>query len=155
MLFVAIFGLSLQNKEVNFSDLRFWRQREPAAENLSFFAFILRPFVPGENALRLFWTTWPTWNNRQTVSLTQSSTLKWRFCCSSRRSFLNVLLNHSVVHVGTLLCHSGLINTKFQLTEPSGGRKHITPNFQFLFAILLLLMPVSFLDTKQLGTMKI
>ena len=35
---------------------------------------------------------WPTGNNRKPFNLTQSSTLTWRFRCSSRRSFLNSLL---------------------------------------------------------------
>lgn len=33
----------------------------------------------------------PIWNNRKTLHQPQSSTLKWRFSCSSRQSFLNIL----------------------------------------------------------------
>ena len=57
------------------------------AVNLSFFAFTWKPFVP--SAPRLFYTTWSTWNNRETLNLTQSSILKWRFRRRSRRSLLN------------------------------------------------------------------
>ena len=57
------------------------------AINLSFFIFTWKPFVP--SAPRLFYTTWSTWNNRETLNLTQSSILKWRFRRRSRRSFLN------------------------------------------------------------------
>ena len=57
------------------------------AVNLSFFAFTWKPFVP--SAPRLFYTRWSTWNNRETLNLTQSSILKWRFRRRSRRSFLN------------------------------------------------------------------
>ena len=57
------------------------------AINLSFFTFTWKPFVP--SAPRLFYTTWSTWNNRETLNLTQSSILKWRFRRRSRRSFLN------------------------------------------------------------------
>ena len=42
--------------------------------------------------LRKLSPTWPTWNNRKPFNLTQSSTLTWRFRCSSRRHFLNSLL---------------------------------------------------------------
>ena len=42
-----------------------------------------------EITLRLFCTKWPTWNNYKTPNLTQSSIFRWRFRCSSRRSFLN------------------------------------------------------------------
>ena len=46
-----------------------------------------------ESAVRLFCTTWSTWNNRKRLNLTQSSILMWRFRCSCRRSFfLNSLL---------------------------------------------------------------
>ena len=68
------------------------RQHEPAPANLSFFAISWKPFVPSKRyfaQLRLFCTTWPTWNNRKTLSLTQSSVLTQHFRCSSRRSFLN------------------------------------------------------------------
>ena len=33
----------------------------------------------------------PSWSNRKTFNWTQSSILKWRFCCSLRPSFLNSL----------------------------------------------------------------
>ena len=39
---------SRPNKVVKFSYLWFWRQREPAAVNLSFFAFTWKPFVPSK-----------------------------------------------------------------------------------------------------------
>ena len=45
-----------------------------------------------ESALRLFCTTWSTWNNPKGRSLKQSSFLMWRFPWSCRRSFLNSLL---------------------------------------------------------------
>ena len=47
-----------------------------------------------ESALRLFWTTWSTWNNRKRLNLAQSSILIWRFPCSCCRSFLNSQLIH-------------------------------------------------------------
>ena len=69
------------------------RQREPPPANLSFFAISWKPFVPSKRyfvQLRLFCTTWSTWNNRKTLNLTQSSMiLTQHFRCSSRRSFLN------------------------------------------------------------------
>ena len=45
-----------------------------------------------ESALRLFCTTWSTWNNRKRLNLTQSSILMWSFPCTCRRSFLNSLI---------------------------------------------------------------
>ena len=68
-----------------FSFLKFWRKRETAAGNLSYYVFTWKPFVPSK---RLFCTTWSTWNNRKTLNLTQSSALMWSFRCSRRRSFL-------------------------------------------------------------------
>ena len=50
-----------------------------------------------ESALRLFFTTLiSTWNNRETLNLTLSSILnfKWRFRCHNRRSFLNSLIRN-------------------------------------------------------------
>ena len=47
-LFGAMFWRSLPNDDVKFSYLRFWRQRELAAVNLSFFAFKWKPFVPSK-----------------------------------------------------------------------------------------------------------
>ena len=44
-----------------------------------------------ESALRLFCTTWPTWNGRKTLNLTQISLLMWRFRCSRRRGILKSL----------------------------------------------------------------
>ena len=47
-----------------------------------------------ESALRVFCTTFSTWNNRQKLNLAQSSRfiLMRRFWCSSSRSFLNSLI---------------------------------------------------------------
>ena len=50
-----LFDVVCQTPTWNFSSLSFWRQREPAAVNLSFFAF------------RLFCTPWPTRNNLKTL----------------------------------------------------------------------------------------
>ena len=47
-LFGAMFWRSLPNDDVKFSYLWFWRQRELAAVNLSFFAFTWKPFVPNK-----------------------------------------------------------------------------------------------------------
>ena len=82
------------------SHLKFWRKREPAAVNPSFFAFAWKRLwcQASESAPRLFCTTWPTWNNRKTLNLTKSSILMWRLCCSSRRSFLNSLLVYRYVY---------------------------------------------------------
>ena len=44
-----------------------------------------------ESALRLFCTTWSTWNNRKRLNWAQSSILMWRFPWTCRRSFLNSL----------------------------------------------------------------
>ena len=78
---------------MKFSYLRFWRQRELAAVNLSFFAFKWKPFVPSKRKCTPpICTTWSTWNNRKRLSLTQSTILMWRFPCSCRRSFLNSLI---------------------------------------------------------------
>ena len=94
-----MFWRSLSKDDVKFSYLRFWRQRELAAVNLS-----LSPlhenlsYQASENAIRVFCTTSSTWNNRKWLNLTQSSILMWRFRCSYRRSFLNSLqLNSSTV----------------------------------------------------------
>ena len=88
-----MFWLSLPNDDVKFSYMRFWRQRELEAVNLSFFNFTWKTFVPSKRSvLRLFCTVWPAWNNRKTLYLTQSSILMWRFRCSCRRSFLNSLV---------------------------------------------------------------
>ena len=88
----AMFWRSLLNDDVKFSYLRFWRQRKLAAVNLSLFAFSWKPFVPArESVVRVFCTTWSTWNNRKRSNWTQSSILMRRFRCSCRRSFLNSL----------------------------------------------------------------
>ena len=42
------FGRSLPNDDLKFSYLRFWRQRELAGVNLSFFAFTWKPFLPNK-----------------------------------------------------------------------------------------------------------
>ena len=42
----AMFWRSLPNDDVKLSYLRFWRQRELAAVNLSFFAITWKPFLP-------------------------------------------------------------------------------------------------------------
>ena len=55
-----------------------------------------------ESALRLCFTTWPTWNNRKTFNLRQSSIL-WRFRCSSRRSLLNSPFSYWRVQIPTFL----------------------------------------------------
>ena len=46
--FGAMFWRSLPNDNVKFSYLRFWRQRELAEVNLSFFAFTWKTFVPSK-----------------------------------------------------------------------------------------------------------
>ena len=83
-----MFWRSLPNDDVKFSYLRFWRKYEPAAVKFS-----LRLYLKA-----LFCTTWPTWNHRKTINLTQSSILMWRFRCSSRRSLLNYLCIKPKVH---------------------------------------------------------
>ena len=86
--FGAIFWRSLSNDDVKFSYLSFRRQCESAAENL-FYSPPLheKPSCQAsECTLRLFRATWPIWNNRKTLNLTQS------FRCNSRRSFLHSLL---------------------------------------------------------------
>ena len=47
-LFGAMFWRSLPNDDVKFSHLRFWRQRELPAVNLSLFALSWKPFVPSK-----------------------------------------------------------------------------------------------------------
>ena len=92
-LFGAMFWRSLPNDDVKFSYFRFWRQHEPAAVNLSFFDFHdNNSCQANESAPRPFCSTWPTWNNRKTLNLTQSPILIWRFCCSCHRSILNSVL---------------------------------------------------------------
>ena len=84
---------SLPHDHVKFSYLKFWRQRELAAVNLSLFPLHeSSSYQTSESAAHLFCTTWSTWNNRKRLNLTQSSILMWRFCCSCRRSFLNSLV---------------------------------------------------------------
>ena len=92
-LFDAIFWRSLSNDVVKFSYLRFWRQRELAALNLSFFAFAWKTFVPSKRKWTspILYITWPTWNHRKTLNITQRSIFTWRFRCNRRRSFLNSL----------------------------------------------------------------
>ena len=51
-----------------------------------------------ESTLRLFRTTWPTWNHRKTLNLTQSSIWMWRFRCSSCRSFLRTVPTIVIAH---------------------------------------------------------
>ena len=46
---------------------------------------------------RLICTTWPTWNNRMTLNLTQSYNLMWSFRCSSRRSLNSLILNNVLI----------------------------------------------------------
>ena len=72
-LFSAIFWRRVATDGVKFSYLRFWRARSSKS-------FSLCPVLHGhhscqasESALRLFCTTWPTWNNRKRLNLTQSS----------------------------------------------------------------------------------
>ena len=98
--FWSNFWRSLPNDDVKSSYLKVWPKREPAAVNPSFFAFAWKRHwcQANESAPRLFCTTWPTWNNRKTLNLTQSSILMWRFRCSSRRSFLNSLLIYRYVY---------------------------------------------------------
>ena len=82
--FVQCFDVVCQTTTWN-SYLRFWRQRELAAVNLSFFAFTWKPFAPSKRKYTPpFCTTWSTWNNRKRLNLI----LLWRFPCSCRRSFL-------------------------------------------------------------------
>ena len=45
-LFDAIFWRSLPNDDEEFSYFRLWRERKPAAVNLSFFDLTWRPFAP-------------------------------------------------------------------------------------------------------------
>ena len=62
-------------------------------------------YQASKSAVRLFCTTWSTWNNRKRLKLTQSSILMWRFRCSCRRSSLNsqifVIVWCSIWWVGT------------------------------------------------------
>ena len=43
--------------------------------------------------------TWPTWNNRKTLNLSQISISKWRFRCSNRSTCLNCLICRRYLHV--------------------------------------------------------
>ena len=88
-LFGAIFWRSVPN-DVRFSYLRFWRQREPAAVNLSFLAFACIKTI----RVACFCTSWPTWNNRKTLNRTQRCILMWRFHCSSCCSFFSIIPSH-------------------------------------------------------------
>ena len=91
-LFGAMFWRSLLNDDVKFhiwgsddngSSQKWIFHSLPSQENHSYQA--------RESAVRLFCTTWSTWNIRKRRNWTQSSILMWRFRCSCRRSFLNSL----------------------------------------------------------------
>ena len=90
MLFYAIFWC-LSNDDVKFSYIEILMKTRACISKYFILSFNMKTFR-AEQANRLFCTTWSTWNNRKTLNLTQSSCLKWRFRCSSRRSFLNSLL---------------------------------------------------------------
>ena len=96
--FAEIFWRSRPNNDVKFSYLWFWRQREPAAVNLPFFAFTWKPFVPSKRKCTspILYDVNINMEYRETLNLTQSSisNFKWRFCCRSRRSFLNSLIGN-------------------------------------------------------------
>ena len=74
-------------------DVKFWRQRKPAA-----IIFHSLPFHKShscqinKSALHLLRITWQTCNNRKTVNPTQSSILMCCFRCWNRHRFLNSLL---------------------------------------------------------------
>ena len=95
-LLCAIFWHRLANDDAKFSFLRFQQHEwEPAAVNLSFFAFAWKPLIlcqASESTLHLFCTLWPTWSHRKTLNLMQSSTLMRCFRCSNHCSFLYSLI---------------------------------------------------------------
>ena len=84
------FWRGLPNDDVKFSYLRFERQCNTEAINLSLSAFTWKSFLPSKRkctSLVLYNVT--NMDNRITLNLMQSSVLMWHFSCSSRRSFLN------------------------------------------------------------------
>ena len=93
---VQYFDVVCQTTTWNF---RIWGNSSP--QQKIFHSLPLKPknrsSQASETTLRLVCTTWPTWNNGKTLNLTQSSILKWRFRCSSRRSFLNSLIAKAIV----------------------------------------------------------
>ena len=82
-LFGAMFWRSLPNDHVKIAYLRF--------SSKSFILYLYMKTIRTKRAE--ICATWPTWNNRKRLNLTQSSILMWRFRCSCRRSFLNSLLS--------------------------------------------------------------
>ena len=79
------------------SNLRFWRQHELIVVTLSlclYWKTVRTNQVKSYFAHSLI-TTWPAWNNLKTLNLLWKPILKWRFRCSSFRSFLNSLMPSS------------------------------------------------------------
>ena len=70
-----------------------------------------------ESAVRLFCTTWPTWNNRKRLNSTHSSIFMWRFGCSCRHSFLNSLIFINTVFNNIALIHYKYFRFFFQLNK--------------------------------------
>ena len=87
---------NLPNDDVKLLYLRFWRQRYTAAVNFLFSASVWK-LVPSKQE------KWPTYNNRKTLSLLQSSISRWRFRFSSRRGFSNSLMWHWATHLSQSL----------------------------------------------------
>lgn len=99
--------------EAPFSDLRFWRQREPAAINLTFSAPTWKPFAP-----ILYIVT--------AKDLTQSTISMWCFRCSNRCSFLNSLISFLCITIWSTVENAPILNYQIKLdkwTFLNKGRK--------------------------------
>ena len=59
----------------------------------SFSVLTLRPFVPSYSIIRLYCTRWTRESNREILAIALSYILEWRFCCRSRRLWLNCWTN--------------------------------------------------------------
>ena len=127
-----MFWRSLPNDDGKFSYLRFWRQRELAAVNFpSLPLHENHSWQASERALRLFCTTWSTWNNRKRLNLTQSSVLMRRCPCSCRRSFLSSLLKLPMCcRVGGQVQHEKLdLKRVYKLRVKFLSQKHNEADF--------------------------
>ena len=78
-------SLTSTKRRRKFSYLRLYQQRQPAVLNLALFAFTWKPFLPRK---RKRYTSPIFCSVTNTNNCLRSSVWKWRFRCSSRRSFL-------------------------------------------------------------------
>ena len=78
-------------------------------------------YQASESVLRLFCTTWSTWNNRKRLSLTQSSILMRRFPCSCRRSFLRSLLRRWMRTISRCSAMVSKIRVSYQIHNSTFG----------------------------------